>query len=80
MITVVVEAEENLKITVKDNGVGFDPVVKRALASGAGLGLFNMENRARLLNARIHFDAEVKGGSEITLIVPYEATESLHRG
>ena len=47
--------------------------------NGSGLGLYNMENRTRLLNARLDFDAQVKKGSKITLIVPYETTESLHR-
>lgn len=79
-ISVVVDAGESLKVTVEDDGVGFDPVAKRAAGSGAGLGLFNMENRARLLNGRIDFQTETQKGSKITLIVPYEATESLHRG
>ena len=47
--------------------------------NGSGLGLYNMENRTRLLNARLDFDTQVKKGSKITLIVPYETIESLHR-
>jgi signal transduction histidine kinase len=77
---VVVDAEEDLKISVEDDGIGFDPVAKRAATSGSGLGLFNMENRARLLNATMNFDTQIQTGTRITLIVPYEAAESLHRG
>ena len=78
-INVNVSGEEQLKITVQDDGIGFDPKVKSASSqNGSGLGLYNMENRTRLLNARLEFDTQLKKGSKITLIVPYETTESLH--
>jgi two-component system NarL family sensor kinase len=80
MINVTVSGEEQLKITVEDDGIGFDPKVKPVNSqNGSGLGLYNMENRTRLLNARLEFDAQVTKGSKITLIVPYETIESLHR-
>ena len=80
VIHVELFAEDQLKISVEDDGVGFDPSAKHSAGeSGSGLGLYNMENRTRLLNARLDFDTQVKKGSKITLIVPYEAIESLHR-
>jgi len=80
VIDVKVMGGDQLKISVEDDGIGFDPFVKHSPSrSGSGLGLFNMENRARLLNAKLEFDTHVKKGSKIILIVPYEAIESLHR-
>lgn len=79
VINVALYAEEQLRITVEDDGVGFYPSVKTDTQDGSGLGLYNMENRTRLLNAKLDFGMQSKKGSKITLIVPYEATESLHR-
>ena len=80
VINVDLFGEDQLKISVEDDGVGFDPVCKHsATQNGSGLGLYNMENRTRLLNAKLDFDTQVKKGSKITLIVPYETIESLHR-
>jgi two-component system, NarL family, sensor kinase len=80
VINVALTAEDQLSITVEDNGIGFDPSTKHSdKKNGSGLGLYNMENRTRLLNAKLEFDTQLKKGSKITLIVPYEATESLHR-
>jgi signal transduction histidine kinase len=79
VITVTISVGSQWVISVEDDGVGFDPSLKRTTQSGSGLGLYNMENRARLLNAKILFDTQRKKGSKITLIVPYETTEGLHR-
>jgi len=79
-IEVSVSGKEQLTIKVEDDGIGFDPALKDTIAqSGKGLGLYNMANRARLLNGHIEFDTPVKKGSKITLTIPYETTESLHR-
>ena len=77
-INVTVSGGDYLKITVEDNGKGFNPTLSHSSGS-SGLGLYNMENRARLLNAKLEFDTQSEQGSSIKLIVPYEATESLHR-
>jgi two-component system, NarL family, sensor kinase len=79
VIRIYVVAENELKIIVEDDGIGFDPSQKfGASPNGSGLGLYNMQNRSRLLGARLDFDAQVKKGSKITLAVPYETTEGIH--
>jgi signal transduction histidine kinase len=79
-INVNVFCDEQLRISVEDDGLGFDPELKNnVVQSGKGLGLYNMTNRTRLLNAKLEFDKHIKKGSKITLTVPYETTESLHR-
>lgn len=57
----------NLAITVKDNGVGFDVHQLKNDKTGRGLGLFNIENRARLLNGKLIFDSAPSRGTLVTL-------------
>jgi two-component system, NarL family, sensor kinase len=79
-IEVKVIGGDQLTISVEDDGIGFDPFLKHHVTpNGSGLGLYNMENRARLLNAKLEYDTKRPKGSKITLRVPYEKTESLHR-
>jgi two-component system, NarL family, sensor kinase len=70
-IHVTLIATDNLFISVEDDGVGFDAEEqKHDKQSGKGLGLFNIENRARLLNADLQFHSRLKNGSKITLNIP----------
>jgi signal transduction histidine kinase len=72
-ITVSVTGSDKLLVSVEDNGIGFDPeAIKNSKENGKGLGLFNMENRARLLNASLEFETPRAKGSKVTLTVPYE--------
>lgn len=76
----VIGQQHGLELTVEDDGKGFDPNMNHsATQNGSGLGLFNMENRARLLNGRLQYDSKPGKGSKITLYVNYESSESLHR-
>jgi signal transduction histidine kinase len=62
-----------LSIDVEDNGVGFNAEEqKNEKKTGKGLGLFNIENRARLVGAKVEFEGNRKQGSRISLTVPYE--------
>jgi two-component system, NarL family, sensor kinase len=80
VINVTVSWGARLQITVEDDGKGFDPSISHKNGTGGSrLGLYNMQNRASLLNAKLEFDTHVRKGSKITLIVDYENTESLHR-
>ncbi len=80
VIDISIFADDQFKIIVEDDGIGFDAGLKyNDTQSTNGLGLYNIANRARLLNATLDFDNQVKKGSKITLTVPYETIESLHR-
>jgi two-component system, NarL family, sensor kinase len=73
LINVSLLSKENLIVIVEDNGVGFNQQEQKAdRTSGKGLGLFNIENRARLVNAEIDFTSTVGKGSKIVLTIPYE--------
>ncbi|HYG02329.1 MAG TPA: sensor histidine kinase [Chryseosolibacter sp.] len=64
-------SESELKITVEDDGVGFNPDDFKADAkSGKGLGLYNIENRARLLGADLTYNTTRIKGSETIITLP----------
>jgi two-component system, NarL family, sensor kinase len=79
-INVDLSLTDRLVVEVRDNGVGFDPEAIRK-DSAKGLGLFNIENRVRLLDGNIEFESHPNGGTKavITLPVTHEQkTQSLH--
>jgi signal transduction histidine kinase/ActR/RegA family two-component response regulator len=65
------EHEGCLRITVADEGCGFDPSRLRAEGGTAGgLGLFNIAERLDLLGGRMEIDSAPGRGSRFMLIVP----------
>ncbi|HEU5291754.1 MAG TPA: ATP-binding protein [Cyclobacteriaceae bacterium] len=60
-INVVLDWERNFELIVTDDGSGFQ--VEQVRQSGKGLGLFNLENRARLLNAQLSFSPNQPKGT-----------------
>jgi two-component system NarL family sensor kinase len=70
-INVILRAEEHLLVSVEDDGVGFDAeALKADKQSGKGLGLFNLENRARLLGGTLEYEKHRKKGSKTILTLP----------
>ena len=57
--------KNNFVLNVADDGSGF--LVEQVRQSGKGLGLFNMENRARLLNGQLAFSPNQPKGTVATL-------------
>lgn len=60
-------ADSELRISIHDNGVGFDPVH----VTSNGLGLQNMKTRAALMGGNAHIDSNTKDGTTILIHVPY---------
>lgn len=72
-ITVNVWGDDEITLAVEDNGIGFSPEeFKTPTASGRGLGLFNIENRVRVLGAKMEFEKNRTKGSKTIVRVPYE--------
>jgi signal transduction histidine kinase len=61
------EVSDEIQLTVRDFGVGFDAVVA---LSGQGLGLISMRERASLVNGTISIASKPMAGTQITLRVP----------
>jgi signal transduction histidine kinase len=66
----------DLRVTVSDNGKGFDP----ATASDRGLGLLGMEERARLMGGALEIASEAQGGTRVILVLPLMTAEWVPSG
>jgi len=67
-INVSLNASENLiTLALSDDGKGFNVEEK---AKSGGAGLMNLENRARLLNARLTIQSSPGNGSHVTIELP----------
>lgn len=70
-IMVTLRVTDQLDLIVEDNGIGFDPEAFKTVShSGRGLGLFNIENRVRLLGAKMVHEQAAVHGTRITLTMP----------
>ncbi|HEY0743626.1 MAG TPA: sensor histidine kinase [Chryseosolibacter sp.] len=69
-INVSTHITATLALCVEDDGIGFDAEFHKSDAAGnKGLGLYNIENRARLLGGELKFERKAKG-SKTTLVAP----------
>jgi signal transduction histidine kinase len=58
-----------LRLTVTDNGRGFDPEAR----GGSGYGLRSMHERAELIGARLSVDSGIQDGTRVTVELPLQA-------
>ena len=68
-------ADDDVHLTVSDNGAGFDAAVAR---EGQGLGLISMEERLKLLGGRLSIITKLKSGTTIHARVPLTSTAESH--
>jgi len=61
-----------LMLVVQDNGCGFS--VEEKKKQNGGLGLYNLENRARVLGATLNYNSAPATGTRIELRWNYEKT------
>jgi two-component system, NarL family, sensor kinase len=61
---------DTLNLSIKDNGVGFDPAELKA--SETGIGLKNIDNRAALIGAVVTIDSSPGIGTAIIISLPCE--------
>jgi signal transduction histidine kinase len=59
------DSDGEVKVSVEDNGIGFDP---RSTRKGAGLK--NIQNRIYLINGRHEFESAPDKGSKIIITFP----------
>jgi signal transduction histidine kinase len=63
----ITESQTTVKLTVRDDGAGFDPV-----ASTAGFGLLGMRERVRLLGGTVRVQSAVGDGTRVTARFPVQ--------
>jgi signal transduction histidine kinase/ActR/RegA family two-component response regulator len=70
--------DDQLCITVTDNGIGFEPsrLDSRSKTGQVGWGLFSIRDRLTLLGGRVDIDSAPGRGTRVRLFAPRAATES----
>lgn len=78
IIHISISSEKVIKITVVDDGVGFQP----KNGEFSGVGIINMKNRMRLLAGVISWKPRDEGGTEVQMFLPIQNTyyEDTYRG
>ena len=64
---IVLEGE--LKIEIKDNGIGFS--VEKEISSKKGAGIKNIQMRAKLFDGKVSIASKPSKGTQILITVPY---------
>jgi two-component system NarL family sensor kinase len=67
------QLDETVRLTIEDNGRGFDPEAVRPTATG-GMGIVGMRERAHLLDGHLEVSSAPGAGTRITAIVPLQET------
>jgi signal transduction histidine kinase len=63
--------EDLVTLDVRDDGIGFDPNVRRVNGSGnGGFGLTGMRQRVQRLSGRLAIESEPGGGTAVSATVP----------
>ena len=67
----VKEHESLISLIIEDNGVGFDPAqVLTRQATGRGLGLAALDERARMLGGTLEIRSQPGAGTRVTCVIP----------
>ena len=68
--------EKNVRVSVFDNGIGFDPAqVQLRRTSRPSLGLAGMEERAALLGGTLTVQSRPGYGTEVEAVIPYHVAD-----
>jgi signal transduction histidine kinase len=76
-LVTLTQRDQHLLLSISDGGAGFDPDDERCKQ---GLGLFSMQERARLIGARLKLRAEPGKGTHIEVWTPMPAAQVLAKG
>jgi CheY-like chemotaxis protein len=81
-LTLELEADDQLCITVADQGVGFDVAMldDRSKAGQVGWGLFRIRERLTLLGGRLDIDSAHGRGTRVRLVAPRDAAQDTAAG
>ena len=73
-VSIAVRENDGLiSLVIEDNGAGFDPAQASARrASGRGLGLAALDERARMLGGTLEIWSQPESGTRITCVIPVD--------
>jgi len=63
-----IKHENQLLLTLEDNGVGFNPLQ----SNKAGIGIQNVQQRVKALGGQMHIDSVAKAGTTVSIEIPLE--------
>ena len=72
-----------IRVTVSDEGAGFDPLMLSPAGDGGGFGLFSIRERIGLIGGRLEIDSAPGRGTRMALTVPHgqaDAASSTENG
>lgn len=69
-ITMRMEDDDNVRVTVSDTGAGFDPKSVTGRGGKGGFGLFSLRERLELIGGRAVIESAPGQGTSISMIVP----------
>jgi signal transduction histidine kinase/ActR/RegA family two-component response regulator len=77
-LTLQLESDDQLCVTVADQGVGFEPATldDRSKIDEMGWGLFRMRERLTLLGGRLDIDSGPGRGTRVRLVAPRDAAQA----
>lgn len=61
-----------VRLTIRDNGRGFDPGAVTPTVAGDGFGLMGMTERARMMGGDLKIESAPGRGTTVTILVPVE--------
>jgi PAS domain S-box-containing protein len=74
-VSITIDAfPDTVRITVQDNGVGFD-TSQMEISQTKGFGLFNIRERLRHAGGQFQLESQAGQGSRFTLLAPLEPTD-----
>jgi two-component system NarL family sensor kinase len=62
--------EESIKLTIRDNGVGFDPAGLAGAVRRGHLGLKQMRERVEGAGGTLEIDSQPGEGTEVRIVLP----------
>jgi len=76
-VSIAVKENDGLiSLVIEDNGAGFDPAqVSARRASGRGLGLAALDERARMLGGALEIRSQPGPGTRMTCVIPVDQRE-----
>jgi len=81
LVAVFVSYEATLTLRISDNGRGFDSFqLNEHSKAKAGLGIRNMNNRAKLIGASFHINSAAGEGTEIAIQLPKDEINGIEKG
>ena len=66
-VSVLLSGRRDLRLSIRDDGIGFDPV---AVRGAGGLGLVSMEERIRMVGGTLRLRSRSGHGAEVHLTIP----------